>query len=193
MKEQYTGMKGYFKIESFNSAGKLLDSFEEKNLIVDVARQNMAKLMGGFTSGSSINRFVLGTDGYVNDVRTPKTIVNGLNKDLTELFSETNYEYFYEINFEGTSSSNGTREVISETDRNVGFTESTVSVVQLDRKITYVITIPQTVANNALPLTSADYTEAGFYCGDTLFNIKTFPVKVKDDDTILTITWTLEF
>lgn len=37
------------------------------------------------------------------------------------------------------------------------------------------------------------YTEAGIYCGDDLFCMKTFPVKVKDETVTLTLEWTITF
>jgi hypothetical protein len=204
MKETYTGLKGIFKIQTYDSKGNLLDEFEEKNLIVDSARLNLAKLIGGFTTGTSINKFVLGTRGHVDnggsyDILIPKTIVNGLDETRTELFSEEEDMYSYSINFQGIGSSNGNRNVISETDVAVDAnTLSTVSLTNNTRSLIYTIVIPSTVANNlsgqgGTIAGTAAFTEAGFYCGTTLFNIKTFPAKVKQLGTTITVTWTLEF
>jgi len=199
MIEKYAQPTGYFKIQLHNKSGDLLEEYEDKNLIVNSARTNIAKLVCGFTGGSSINKFIIGTNGWVNDVLTPKTIVDGLVPTVTELFAETpstdpDYQnYTYSIEFDGTASNNGFRNVTWETDRTTdNQTVSTVSVTETDNSVTYVITIPSSVANN-VPTNFASFTEAGFYCGNTLFNIKTFPVKVKDSSTQITITWVLSF
>jgi hypothetical protein len=155
--------------------------------------------MSGITSASPINKFVIGTRGYVDrgsyqDIVVPKTIVDGLSEDLTELFSETESRYFYEILFTSTSTGNGDRNVISETDHTTDSeTVSTVNVTQVGRNVTYVINIPNSVANNLSGTEYATFTEAGFYTGNTLFNIKTFPAKIKDSSTSITITWVLQF
>ena len=204
MKETYTGLKGIFKIQTHDSKGNLLDEYEEKNLIVDSARPNLAKLIGGFSTGTPINKFIIGTRGHVDnggtyDILIPKTVVNGLDETRTELFSEEEAMYSYSINFQGTGSSNGNRNVISETDIAIDAnTLSTVSVTNDARSLIYTIVIPSTVANNlsgqgGTTAGIAAFTEAGFYSGSTLFNIKTFPAKVKELGTTITITWTLEF
>jgi len=199
MTEKYAGLKGIFKIQTHDKDGNLLDEFEEKNLIVNSARPNLAKLIGGFSTGTPINKFVIGTRGHVGDILIPKTIVNGLNQNRTQLFSEEETKYFYSIDFQGTGTGNGSRNVISETDFTVDTnTKSTVSIVNVEKTLVYTIVIHSDVANNTAGFSgtttgTAAFTEAGFYCGNTLFNIKTFPVKVKQQGTTITITWTLEF
>jgi hypothetical protein len=141
---------------------------------------------------------VIGTRGHVGDILIPKTIVNGLNQNRTQLFSEEENKYFYSINFDGEGE-NGSRNVKSETDFTIdATTKSTVSVVNDEKKLIYTIVLPIDVANNINGIGEttkgiATFTEAGFYCGSSLFNIKTFPVKVKQEGIKITIIWTLEF
>lgn len=193
-KEEYSNLTGKFKIELLNKDNEIIDSFEDNNLIVNTARNNLALITAGISTGSPISKFKIGTAGHTDNIQTPKTIVDGLSASLTSLFSELDpiNEKTYEIAFTPTASSaTSNRSIISQTDDEVG---SAVSVVQLGRTVTYTITIDFDNANfDSTPETPIYYTEAGFYCESLLFNIKAFPGKPKDSSSKMTITWTLEF
>ena len=60
MTENFKKVQGYFKIEAIKD-GKVIDTFEHKNLIMDEARYTFAKLLAGIDGTPVINKFVLGT------------------------------------------------------------------------------------------------------------------------------------
>jgi hypothetical protein len=183
-----TDLKGHFKIQSIDAlTGEVLDTFEKRNMIMDVGRNNLALLLSGISGSYKINKFVLGTDGAKSGQPTvPKDETDGFISSRTSLFSEidTNlYEYY--ITF--TPNSNASYASIAETDTAAG---STMLITQTNNIIQYDIELSSLAANNT---TSVNYTEAGFYAGDVLFAMRTFPVKVKNSSTKLKITWQFVF
>jgi hypothetical protein len=210
MKDSYTQpIKGYFKVESFDYKNNLLETFEEENLIVDTARPNIAELIAGVSSGVPINKFVIGTEGVVNNnIAVAKSISSGLDSTRTKLFSEETVDggTSYAITFAGSGNNTGTRVVSREEEFNSGVVDSSttkittavVSSVSITantdtKTVTYVVSIPPTVANYGDGTDGIYYSEAGFYAGSRLFNIKTFQGIKKDNTSTLVITWTLTF
>jgi hypothetical protein len=196
LKDKYSTIaKGFFKIETLDSSGVVIDSFEEDNLIMDLARTNMCELVAGVTpAGSPINKFVLGTAGHIGtDILAPRTSTEGFTSSRTSLFSQGTVPtpqstVIYPITFTGTGSASGEREVTSEPDSGLG--SSTVTVTQVGTTVTYEIFLPAQVANNTGIVA---YTEAGFYCGTELFNLKTFAAKVKSESVTIRVTWSISF
>jgi len=188
--------KGYFKIETLDKSGNVLDNFEEDNLIMNLARQNMCELIAGVAVGAPINKFVLGTGGHQGAGTGSENVLIPVALDdptRTNLFAEELSLYTYPIGFEGTGDATGGRLVTSEPttkDPLDPSTYSTVTISQTGTNVEYVIYLPTGVANNT---GTTAYTEAGFYCGSDLFNMKTFAAKVKNSSVSIRITWRISF
>jgi len=200
-------LNGHFKIESFDVNGNLIDNYEDKNLVVISARNYMAKLIAGQSvTAIGITRFVLGSDGYKDNVMTPlgirdtftkNSVTETFNENRNNLISEQLNDYWYKVDF-APQDANGNATNISGIG-NGDATPSTTPVVNVNATgtvLTYVFTIPTTVANGTA--NSAAFTEAGLFftldgSGYNLFAMKTFPVKAKDLSVEHKITWTIYF
>ena len=107
-------IEGYFKIEQFDKYGNLIDSFEDKNMIMQSSKTIMRDAMRGesythpnlasYPSQLHINTLVLGTEGHSGDnLLSPKTF----DYTKTDLFSvESANGKTYPITFNPTLSSN---------------------------------------------------------------------------------------
>jgi len=180
-------LKGLITIETIDSFGNIIDTYTDPNLIMDVARLNMAELVGGVTTGISINKFVIGTEGDIAGV--VKTSVEGFVASKTELFSEDTVTYpdgyFYPIEFTPHGNTSGSCVVTYEIDSG-----STVDLTQTDKDVTYIIELPTTAANST---GSVNYTEAALYADTKIFSMKVFTGKSKDTAVSLRITWKISF
>lgn len=203
-------IQGIFSIYSIDKNGNIIDKYEEKNLIMDRARQNMAQLIGNVTTGASlgqpINKFVIGTLGHVGtDILNYKRVgENEFTSARTKLFSEENSSALnYLIEFSVAGDSDVTVQVDGKR-RNgltVVATESAVKntvrrIVGGDqgRTVTYEITIPAENANSGNPENPVvAYTEAALYAGDDIFSMKTFPARVKENTVELKVVWSIIF
>lgn len=188
IKDEYLKAYGHFKIETLDLSGNVIDQFEDNNLIVDLARVNMCELISGINVGVPINKFVLGTSGHIGtNILEPKTSSEGFLPTRTQLFSEELATYIYPVVFEGAGA-NGLRTIVSEPSSAEG--SSTITVTQVGTEVTYEVYLPSEVGNNT---GTVAYTEAGFYCGTQLFNLKTFAAKVKSASVTIKITWKISF
>ena len=81
---------GYFKIQSIDAQNNVIDEWEDKNLIMQSARESMAEILSGWSSSYGINKFVLGSKGNKSEsLFLPKTATEGLVNTRDRLFSET--------------------------------------------------------------------------------------------------------
>jgi hypothetical protein len=186
MNERFNKVNGYFKIECIDKNGNVVDTFEQKNLIMDKARETFANMLAGISGTPVIDRFVLGTEGHITgDLLSPKTEVNGFTSDRSMLFSEAtgsegiNFESLY-FTVTGTS----TDEVVC--DDNL----STVKTSVAGTDVIYEINVHNDSANAT---GTAAFTECAFYCGSEIFSMRTFKGKIKDDSVSLRITWKILF
>jgi hypothetical protein len=111
-----------------------------------------------------------------------------------ELIGNNDPNYTYNINFElpqtnddlidGTVAQN-----ISEDDSGSG---STVSVLQTNTSVTFIIDISTVAANEHQGNTSV-FTEAALYANNRIFTMKTFKAKIKDNSILLRVRWTITF
>lgn len=63
LRDSYSqGPSGLFTLDIFRK-GKLIERFEENNLIVDNSKQIHARLLGGSVAGQSVTQFGVGTNG----------------------------------------------------------------------------------------------------------------------------------
>lgn len=181
--------KGHLRIELIDKNGKIVDLFDDPNMIMDTARQNMAQAMSGSTAFSPINKVVLATEGHGTDILTPKTGDDGFIKERTELFGETSNTYSYNIEFTPPVTGSGVCTIVAEDDVNETPSEITQTLTNYDT--TYLINIPIASANS--PEGAVIYTEAALYAGSKIFSMKTFKGKIKDDSVSIRITWKISY
>lgn len=90
-----TNFRGEFSITAYKKDGSI-ETYEDKNLIMDTARSNMAELIGGqIDVGLPINSFVIGNKGHSNANSDTSNILDyrlvgaeGFVSAKQELFSE---------------------------------------------------------------------------------------------------------
>ncbi len=94
-------------------------------------------------------------------------------------------EYSYPFSFDLPGTSNGAMTNIVESE-----TGSSASIIQDGRDVTFTFTFGNAAGNG---VGTEQITEAGLYCNNRLFSIKTFPTKPKDATVILRIIWKISF
>lgn len=205
--EDDVNFKGHFSIEAYKIDGSI-EKYEDKNLIMDEARENMAKLIGGVEdssgAGLQINKFVLGTKGHRLDniLDYKKVGTDGFDSTRTEIFAEEDDAEFYVIPFDVRGDM--TVDTISSKapDSNTCYNSKKPTIMETcsvkrtvhGRTCTYVITVGEAEANSSKANSSViAYTEASLYAGDSIFSMKTFPARVKEDTVKFIITWSIIF
>ncbi len=176
---------GHIIIECLNESG-IIDKYENHNLIMDTARIALPSLACGLSSGTELNKFVLGTDGHITgDYLTPKTDTQGFISSRTQLFSEESSDFVYPIVFTNPGTPKGSCTIVSEPD-----TGSTVNLEYATNSIQYTFEIPVAAANGT---GISVFTEAALYAGTNIFSMKCFPGKIKDNTVSLRVIWRLIF
>ena len=93
-------INGYFEIRAIKADGSE-DVYEEKNLIMDTARTNMAELVGGYSAGIPITKFILGTKGHNPDtanILEPITVgTYDFTPARTDLYSQESNDFYYTL------------------------------------------------------------------------------------------------
>lgn len=197
--------QGHFTVKAFKKDGSI-EVYEDKNLIMDKARSNMAELVGGYTTGVPIDQFVLGNKGHNGeDILNYKKV--GENDEFvstrTKLFAQdAAYDdkngkdsFVYEIAF-NVQSDTSTKTDTAAVGRIAGSDDTQtceVKRVVADRTCTYTITIPDFAGNKVGEGEVVAYTEASLYAGVDIFSMKTFPARVKEDTVKFEITWAIIF
>ena len=196
---------GEFSIQQLDKNGNVIDEYKEKNLIMDLARNNMAELVGGVSTGSvgdPINRIVIGTRGHSgSDILSPIPVgSSGFDSTRTKLFSEEDPAAInYKIDFDAsggldvTVHPTGVRRLGTVNQATTGETTNTVRRVVSDTTVTYTITIPAENANSRGANPVVVYTEAALYAGDDIFSMKTFTGRVKENTVQFVINWSIIF
>jgi len=198
---------GHFGIKAYKKDGTI-EEYEDKNLIMDRARQNMAQLVGGVTvggdtiQGKEINRFVIGTEGHIGtNILDYKKVggSEGFNSTRTNIFSQASNGEFYTIPFDVKGDTDVTDNPTNCVNSKVSGNETCrVRRTVSNRTCTYIITIWDASGNsytqNETSGTSViAYTEAALYAGADIFSMKTFPARVKEDTVKFEITWSIIF
>ena len=209
-------MKGHFLVKAFKKDGSV-EIYEDKNLIMDSARSNMAELVGGWTAGVPIDKFVLGNKGHNgSDILDYKKV--GENNEFlssnTTLFAEdsdnddpdgdgeedgsngkANFTYGINFNVQSKDAVKVDEETTAEVkgERVKETKKCTVKRAIADRTCTFTITIPDECGNRAGEGEVVAYTEAALYAGEDIFSMKTFPARVKEDTVKFEITWAIIF
>ena len=197
--------QGEFKIKMHKKDGSI-EEYTDKNLIMDKARSNMAELVGGYTQGVPIDKFVLGNKGHNGtDILDYKKV--GANGEFvstrTMLFAEDDAyneandkeSFSYEISFnvQSDTSLKDDQNAVGSIKGSDETHECEVQRVVADRTCTYTITIPDFAGNQAGEGAVVAYTEAALYAGQDIFSMKTFPARVKEDTVKFVITWSIIF
>jgi len=193
--------RGYFKIECLNEKGEVVDKWEEHNLITDVARAHLAKLIGGIKVDAPIVKFRMGTAGHCGtDYLAPKDEDTGFTAVVTDLFCKTidnngaKGQTWDEITFtpSGSMSDSVAKEVQDNANNNSTINIDFINFDQSAPTIQYTINVAQDAFNGQND--GMIYTEAGLYtANDTLIAIRTFKGKIKDSTTAFRITWNIIF
>ncbi|MBO9674407.1 MAG: hypothetical protein J7577_13245 [Sphingobacteriaceae bacterium] len=64
MNKEFLNAKGCFSLAVIDVAsGKIIDDYQENNLVVTLGHTNIARLLGGDTTGKKITKLQLGTNG----------------------------------------------------------------------------------------------------------------------------------
>jgi len=196
--------QGHFSVKAFKKDGTI-EVYEDKNLIMDKARSNMAELVGGYSEGVAIDQFVLGNKGHNGtDILDYKKV--GENDEFvstrTMLFAQDdayddddNKNFSYEITFNVKSDNAATTdtEAVGRIHGSDDTQTCEVRRVVADRTCTYTITIPDFAGNQTGEGAVMAYTEAALYAGQDIFSMKTFPARVKEDTVKFEITWAIIF
>ena len=200
-------IRGIFSIKSFKKDGTVEEYKEKPNLIMDTARSNMAELVGGLSSGSPINKFVLGNKGHVGtDILDYKRVgtIDSFVSSRTELFSQdpahdnsngkTSFVYEIDFNVQGSNPSQVDTQALGRVAGSTITQPCEVLRVVADRTCTYTITIPDNAGNDTTTNGAVvAYTEAALYAGSDIFSMKTFPARVKENTVKFEITWSIIF
>lgn len=200
--------KGYFKVETFDKTGKLVDKFEQHNIVVNAARVHFMNLISGqYSSAKKINRLFLGTEGIQNnDDSLPKDEKTGVDASLTDLFcgasadlaaGATNHKIKYDyVEFTPTiitltgSTGNANATGVKDNTNNASTVNLAIDNSTTSPQVTYTFNIDAGAFNGPGYI---KYNEAGLFADDTLIAMRTFKSKSKDDTTTMRITWTLVF
>jgi len=190
-------IRGYFKIETLKD-GKVIDTEENHNLIMNSARCSFANLLGGIAGQSIINRFVMGTKGHVDDdVLIPKTALHGFNANRVDLFCGTDMatkgESWNELTFTPSSSISNTKAVdIADGASNSSTADVIVTGCESGQpSITYIFNIAQDAFNGTGQ--GVVYTECALFTDTKIFSMKTFKGKIKEPSVAFRITWQILF
>lgn len=186
MNENFKPVKGYFKIESIDLNGNVIDTFEQQNLIMDEARRTFPKYLAGIADTNVINKLVLGTNGHIaGDILAPKNDITGFVSDREMLFSEETgvQGQDFEVLTFNPNGVNGSSVLCDD-----GVSEVRITVIDTD--VIYEIDVHNTAANGDGTII---FTECAFYTGDKIFSMRTFKGKIKDDSVSLRITWKILF
>ena len=191
-------VKGEFSIILEKEDGSI-EKYEEKNLIMDLARETMAELLGGFGGGSVITKFVLGTKGHVGDniLQYKRVGENGFNTTRTKTFAEEDKNaQFFSLPFNIKSNNRDTKVqgkgYMRGQDPKKGVTCNIERKVN-GRTLTMIYEIPKEAANNPKGDGTIAYTEAAMYCDEKIFSMKTFPARVKEPSVSMKIIWSIIF
>lgn len=207
-------IKGHFKIEAIDKDGKVIDTFEDHNLIVNTARMTMAKFLSGRSDVSGITKFLLGTKGHINtDVLLAKEEgKDGYDETRTQLFSEeSGSDYFYTVSWDFANLVDAQGSPVTFTGDTVSFIaegqkrnennlspdaengQIPVTITLADNSVLYQIEIPKSCANGEDGKSVVVFTEAGLKTQDDLFSIKCFVAKVKELSVSFKISWKIIF
>ena len=208
-------IQGHFKITSYKKDGSV-DIYEDKNLVMDVARNTMARMIAN-NGGVPINKFLIGTQGHSdNNILNPIAVgTNNFNTLRTKLYSQETNAFFYNIKWDSNNPYNSNlnidNSIVWSDDKislfGIGNKRSEdgsdnvnhenipcpVTIEVIGNKVTYTISIVEDAANGDSGLDVVAFTEAALMCDDDIFSMKTFSARVKEDTVRHVIEWAIIF
>lgn len=212
--------EGYFKLECLDKDGNVIDSFEQKNMIMFNSKPTVAySTIGMYPDVDFINKIVLGDRGH--EVGSGNLLIGrDFGYQRTELFAEEENGNTYVIVFNPlTRGGDGTISDIRYEAFHEGSSTKTV-VLQNKAKVSAKIINTSTIeyqieidASNANgPNGVQPWTEAALYTkreesseyengqspagkakNGKIFAMRTFPAKIKEPTTTFKITWRIIF
>lgn len=208
--------KGEFSISCLDKNGNVIDTFTERNLVVNLARKSMAYLIAGNAKGLPINGFKIGTLGHnteTNNILEPKLVgSDGYDELREELFSvESGGNNFYycikwDENFNDADGNpqeftddkiefvaTGQKKAQDGTETDAENAPCPVKIQLSETFVLFSFEIGDAYANGMDGVSVVAFTEAGMYCGDRLFTIKCFNAKVKENTVKFVINWKIIF
>lgn len=215
-------LKGHFSIEVVDkNTGKVIDSYEDNNLIVNKARFTMAKLLANHPDTvtrptSGITGFKMGTRGHnvlTDNILEPKPVgQDGYDESREKLFSqEATDAFFYSISWDPKNLVNeagapaiwandtisfiakGQKKAQTGTEADAENASIPVTILLGTDSVKYTFEISEAWMNGNNSASVVAFTEAGLFTGNDLFSIKCFPAKVKDNQTLFRIHWKIIF
>lgn len=202
MEDKLFKLRGEFYFEAIRD-GKVIDSYEDKNLVVDGARAILASLISGINKPVPINKLSLGTLGYNEqfDKFTPKVVdaeyqvgAQTVKFDSTrsKLFSQDLGSDTLDLSFDSIGNEDIQQTVSLNASYGTSEIETSTSTVEISctcNSVIYKFEIEQGVGHGGGDGSVTAYTEAGLFADNIMFATKTFSAKVKDNSTKFIITW----
>jgi len=205
VKEQYAGIKGYFKIQSLDNKDNVISEWAENNMIMNGARSVMmnifANLHANLTPNDPFNyeaeplpfidKIILGVDGF--DINTG--LVKTYDKFRTQLFSEELGSYTHEKNFLLSGLPNNHPYVYDPaTFTKSGAVDQTILVEENGSTVTFSFDLLTGEGNGTEDESiGVKYSEAGLYANGTLFAMRIFNEQEKNSTVKLRIIWAITF
>lgn len=82
-------IEGHFVVESLDANNKVVDRFEDHNMIMEGARKSMAEIFADLSTSVGAHKIVLGTHGCKDSsIYLAKDSEDGFVKERTKIFSE---------------------------------------------------------------------------------------------------------
>lgn len=75
---------GMFHVDVIDSAGNVIEVYEEKNLVVTLGKTNVTKLLGGDAAGKKISKIAIGTSNTAPAI-TDTTLTGMFSKNITSV------------------------------------------------------------------------------------------------------------
>ena len=215
-------LKGHFCIEVVNkNTGKVIDSYEDNNLIVNKARFSMSKLLANHPDTvvrptSGITGFKIGTRGHntqTDNILEPKIVgQDGYDESREKLFSQEAVDaFYYSISWDPKNLQNeagapaawqndsitfiakGQKKAQTGAEVDAENAKIPVTILLGTDSVKYTFEISEAWMNGSNSNSVVAFTEAGLFTGSDLFSIKCFPAKVKDNQTLFRIHWKIIF
>lgn len=79
--ERVPPMRGEFSLTVRNKAGEIVEEYVDKNLIVNLSKSSLARLLSGEGTGKQVTKIAFGTSSIAPDV-ADTVITNAVVKDL---------------------------------------------------------------------------------------------------------------
>lgn len=104
MKDSYKNMAGVFTLQIIEVAtGRILEAYEDKNLIVASGQTNVAKLLGGDAAGTKVSKIAMGT-GTATPALSDTGLTNTFSKAIDGVTYPTSNSVLFNWSIDATDS-----------------------------------------------------------------------------------------